>query len=68
MAEPTKVTFYAIPEAMEALSGAVAATGDTNTDTLNRAIQTYALLLAARPGTLIAFDGRTFLCVEATDG
>jgi hypothetical protein len=67
MPDLVKVSFNAIPAAVEALKAAVAATGDTNTDTLNRAVQSYAVLVAARYGTLVAFGGQTFLCVESAN-
>jgi hypothetical protein len=46
----TKVTVYCTPRSMSALDKVTDATGDSKTDSINRAIQLYAELVAARPG------------------
>jgi hypothetical protein len=43
----TKLSFNALPKTVAALVAAAAVTGDTETDSANRAIQLYASLVAA---------------------
>jgi len=46
-----------IPEAVDALHAAEAATGFTGTDVVNRALQIYALIAAAADGAIIPLGG-----------
>lgn len=62
----TTITVNLVPASMVALRQATTLTGDTNTDTINRAVQAYAALLNASTlstktrMTFDAFDdGRT---------
>lgn len=52
----TKVTVLMGTGAMAAITRASEATGDSRTDTLNRAMHVYAAIVTAEPGTAITFD------------
>jgi hypothetical protein len=52
---PTKVTAFMTPASMEALGSAADRLGLSRTDTMNRAIQVYELLLAAKPDDVLVF-------------
>lgn len=54
--ELTKVTVYLTAGATAAMDRAHAASGDTKTDVINRALHLYAELVSAEPGTTISFD------------
>lgn len=56
-----KMTANLVPRAVEAMEQARARTGDSRTDTINRALQVYALVLEQ-------MDGRDHLVVEMPDG
>lgn len=54
--ELTKVSVLMTSGAHDAMARAAVATGDTLTDTMNRAMHVYAHVVTAEPGTTISFD------------
>jgi hypothetical protein len=60
VSELTKLSFLAVPTAMQALNRAYERTGDSRTDCLNRAIQTYDALMSVQVGQTVTFDDMTF--------
>lgn len=62
--DPTKITVNMTDQSMAALTDTAALLGLSHTDTLNRAVQAYALLLAAEPGRSITLTNAG--CAEAT--
>ena len=50
MSDLTKLTVNLVPNAVKALNHAAELTGDTRTDTVNRALQVYAALIDASTG------------------
>ncbi len=54
----TKLTVNLVPRSVTSLAFAAAASGDTRTDTVNRALQMYALILKEiKKGQRLAFVG-----------
>jgi hypothetical protein len=54
----TKLTVNCTPNAMAALTEAAGRTGDGRTDTVNRALQIYAALVATEPGGSFTYEVR----------
>jgi hypothetical protein len=52
----TKVTVNCTPRAIAALGRVTEATGDSKTDSINRAIQLYAELVTTEPGHGFAYE------------
>lgn len=67
MTDLTKLTVHLVPRSVEALGAAAEATGDTRTDTVNRALQAYAEMVA-HPGEFFCFrpDGTLVRAVAPT--
>lgn len=57
----TKVTVNLVPRAVTAMEAACTSTKDSKTDTINRALQVYQLVLEL-------MDGRDHFVVEHPDG
>lgn len=68
MTKLTKLSFNAIPAAMQALGRCAEHLGLSRTDTANRAFQAYDALLSVEVGQFIEVDGRTFVRVDPADG
>lgn len=58
MSDLTKLTVNLLPQAVEALDAAAAITGDSKTDTVNRALQLYHQIVLAlgEPHRSFVFD------------
>ena len=58
MSDLTKLTVHLTPRAWDSLVEAADLTGDTKTDTVNRALALYAHIVKTEVGATLSFDCR----------